>query len=201
MTSIIQIRSKSASWWVTSGQCVFLALLGVCVAIKPGFVIKRDEAGLSNYGVHAVTVAPYTLAFVGCVVGSLIASCHVSNSVSHRWMVWSLRGYAALMGAVLVTSYVYTLSNNLRIVHVTIGSITLTLLTGWSVWIYQQNTYSPVDVVAIATTIVGYLIAAITIAGAWHLLFAGQVANSVGFTVILVRAVQSTERGHFSPTT
>jgi hypothetical protein len=51
-----------ATWSVALGQVGFAFFLAICVAIHPGLVLKVNEGGMSNYGVHAKTAIPYTLA-------------------------------------------------------------------------------------------------------------------------------------------
>jgi hypothetical protein len=179
---------------IVASQSTFVLFLSLCVAVRPSFTIKRDEGGLSNYGIHAVTVAPYTIAFVACVTGALIGSYRCDATGISRSLSRGLRVYGSLMGAVLVSTYFYSLDSPLRILHVTIGSIALTVTMVWSFWLYRQTMRAAIDRVATAVSVVGYFVAAITIAGGWHLLFIGQAGECVGFAVILIRASLSIDR-------
>ena len=48
--------------YIVWGQILFVLFIGVCVALHPGIVLKSNEGGVSNYGIHIKTALPYTLA-------------------------------------------------------------------------------------------------------------------------------------------
>src|SRR5579863_9394659 len=56
--------------YVVLGELAFLVFTAVSIAMHPGFVLKGNEGGLSNYGVHIATAVPYTLAL------ALLALCN-----------------------------------------------------------------------------------------------------------------------------
>jgi len=41
-------------------QCTFFAFLALCIVLMPGILFRRNEGGMSNYGIHTVTVIPYS---------------------------------------------------------------------------------------------------------------------------------------------
>ena len=67
-TTFARRRSTSDQWHayrlMVTGEVAFVLFTGVCVALHPGFVLKRNEGGLSDYGVHIKTTVPYTLSLV-----------------------------------------------------------------------------------------------------------------------------------------
>ena len=56
------------------GEVLFLFFTAVSVALHPGFVLQRDEGGMSNYGLHVKTAVPYTLALALLVLYSARAA-------------------------------------------------------------------------------------------------------------------------------
>ena len=53
------MNSRAAAH-IALGQISFGFFITVCVALPPGFVLKSNEGGVSNYGVHLKTALPYT---------------------------------------------------------------------------------------------------------------------------------------------
>ena len=53
------MNSRAAAH-IALGQISFGFFITVCVALHPGFVLKWNEGGVSNYGVHLKTALPYT---------------------------------------------------------------------------------------------------------------------------------------------
>ena len=76
-------RSTSARWGavlnMVRAEVAFLVFTGVCVALHPGFVLKGNEGGLSDYGVHLKTALPYTLSLVLLVAYNLRAASLVTD--------------------------------------------------------------------------------------------------------------------------
>ena len=61
------MNSRAAAH-IALGPISFGFFITVCVALHPGFVLKWNEGGVGNYGVHLKTALPYTLA-LGLVAG------------------------------------------------------------------------------------------------------------------------------------
>ena len=82
-----------SSKYVTYGQWNLIVFVLLCLSIHPGFVLKRDEGGFSNYGVHIRTVVPYTLTYLGCVIFTLLAAKYLPASGTLRgfWQSCSAR--------------------------------------------------------------------------------------------------------------
>ena len=104
-----------SSKYVTYGQWNLIVFVLLCLSIHPGFVLKRDEGGFSNYGVHIRTVVPYTLTYLGCVIFTLLAAKYLPAS-GHitRVLAIVLRSYALLCFLLLVSTYGYTLNAPLK---------------------------------------------------------------------------------------
>ncbi|HEV7958488.1 MAG TPA: hypothetical protein VGP11_03405, partial [Acidimicrobiales bacterium] len=104
-----KLSSPSSARDVLWGQIGFAVFIGVCVALHPGFVLKANEGGISDYGVHAKTVAPYTLALgLPGVLTFLAAQRLHTLSPAARQLRAVLFTYSALITLTLLSTYPYT---------------------------------------------------------------------------------------------
>ncbi len=54
----MKTKGQWAVTYVVRGEFAFLLFTGVCVALHPGIVLKWNEGGMSNYGLHLKTAVP-----------------------------------------------------------------------------------------------------------------------------------------------
>lgn len=180
------IRSRTGALLVIGQLCLFVGL-GVAVALHPGFVLKADEGGISNYGVHLETFLPYTFAFAGCATCSVLAARRSRGSGAVGRQLSVLLGtYGAVLVATLLSTYLYKLGDALRLVHDGIGGVTLAFEFGAALWLFARLR-TRTDAALLVGQAVGSALAALTAAGALHLLFVGQAMASVGFGLLLIR--------------
>ncbi len=173
---------------IAIGQICFGFFIAVCVALHPGFVLKWNEGGMSNYGVHAKTVVPYTLA-LGLVAGFSYSAARWidrSDAVSAR-LRRVLVVYGWLVVAVLVSTYFYSLNTTLRDVHMTIGTGLTAFAAGASWWMYRLSGGHALDAALLGVQLLGDVLALATLVGALHVLFASEVLAWVGYGSLLVR--------------
>jgi len=173
------------------GQLSLLVFLGVCVALHPGLVLKWNEAGLSNYGVHLKTAIPYTLAFALSGVFSLRAAQLTSvHDTPTRVLRVVLVAYAVLCVAALVSTYGYTDSPTLHHVHVVIGITFMLFEPAASLWCYRRVRAARANRIWLGVEAAGLALAVIDYEAVLHVLFLAQLLTGVGFGVLLVRAVR-----------
>ena len=174
---------------VALGQISFAAFIAICVALHPGFVFNSNEGGLSNYGVHAKTVVPYTLALALAAGFTLRAARinHRSRS-SHRFER-VLNTYGALTLLTLVTTYGYTLNKPLKDLHVGVGVVITVFEFAASVWMYRE--IKSLHFV-FAAGLVGFALAIVTFFGALHVLFLTQLLIGGAFALLLIRTSAET---------
>lgn len=174
---------------VLAGQVAFFTFTALCVALHPGFVLKANEGGISNYGIHLKTVIPYSLAFATPSVMSLRAArrLHVTEGAAFP-LRGALRLYAALLVTTLVTTYPYSLNDALKDLHDAVGVavVVFEMVTGALIVRALHRGRA-----VLAVEFAGFVVGAITFVGAWHLLFVAQIVTGVAFAVILVTATQS----------
>jgi hypothetical protein len=163
--------------WIGIGS--FLAGLGACVAIRPRDVLSRDEGGISNYGVHAGTAAPYTAAFLLGAAGLWVAGARAGRVRVGRRASTALRGVAVLLVVVLATTYPYQHGHALRDLHVAAGALAVVGVTAASAGA-AVAVRRPPGWCALAVELAGALLGLTTLLGATHLLFASQALVALG---------------------
>jgi len=175
---------------VTASQVCFVALLGVCVALKPGLVIKRDEGGVSNYGVHWETVIPYTLAYA-LDAGLLVRAARLLDSTASAGLRRVFLALSLLLVLTLVSTFDYTSVAALHHVHDVIGAV-LVAFEGASVpWLWRLTRRRFAADVGVLVTFAGLVLCLLASVGAWHALFVGQVFVIAGDAPLLVGATKS----------
>jgi hypothetical protein len=170
---------------VTRSQLAFALFIAVCVALHPGVVLKINEGGLSNYGVHLTTALPYTLALALASTLSYRAtrSLHTSRRESRHFKLLLLI-YSGLALLTLATTFGYTLDTPQRDLHVAVGVVITVFECAASVWMYYVVRHL---VLVLAVGLIGFVLAILTFFGVVHLLFFSQVLIGGAFALLLVR--------------
>jgi hypothetical protein len=170
-------------------QVAFFGLLLVCIALHPGYLFSHDEGGISNYGVHAETVAPYTgaLGLAAMLVVAAARSVRAPDPVARRF-AGGLVSFGVLLALVLASTYPYQHGVALRDVHFAVGTAAICFEAVAACWLVAKVRAEPPDVAACAVELAGVVLAACTVAGVVHLLFASQLVTSGAFGVLLVRS-------------
>lgn len=178
---------------MTISQWSLLGLLSLAVALHPGYVWRWNEVGLSNYGVHPETAVPYTLA-LGLAGGFALASAKVlpPRDQTRRRLRHVLATYGTLVLLILASTYGYRLNPTLKTIHVTINVATVLFFSVAAVWIIARFP-SRSNVGWLAVQLFGVVLAVIDFANLLHVLLAAQLLLGVGFGVLVVRAVRSSE--------
>jgi hypothetical protein len=171
---------------IVLGQVSFLVFLSISVALHPGFVLKVDEGGISNYGIHLKTAIPFSLAFILCSCFSFEAARHYrSPDVTIRRLRYLLSTYSGLLALTLLSTYGYKLNVGLKDAHITVGVLTITFELVAAAWIYAQLR-GGWDTAFMVLQLVGFVLAGLTFFGALQLLFLGQALVDVGFAFLLI---------------
>ncbi len=179
---------------VLAGQVAFAGFLAVAVALHPGLVLKADEGGVSNYGIHLETAGPYSLAFVVCAACSLAAARRCPRvERSERAFAVLLVAYAVLLLLTLVSTFGYTLDRVLKDAHLVVGGALLVFQFLASSWLYAGRR-TVRDATFLGVEVAGSVVAVLTVLGAFHLLFAGQAVAALGFGLLLIRRATDVNR-------
>jgi hypothetical protein len=181
-------HSWRAATFVGVGQWGFAFGVALCVVIHPGFVLKANEGGVSDYGVHVKTALPYCLALALAAGGAYLAATHARDSTSlpPRLRV-VLLCYAVLIVLTLASTFGYTLDKPQRDVHVGVG-ITLTVFeVVASLWMYRERRS---DLGLLLVQLAGVIVAGLTIVGLIHLLFVSEIVTGASFAILLFRTTR-----------
>jgi hypothetical protein len=174
---------------VTTGQVTFALFIAFCVALSPHYVLGRNEGGISNFGVHAKTVVPYSIALLTPALLSFGASrLGVRANPRRRQLRCVLVNYSALLLLTLLTTYTYKINTALKDIHVGVGAIITVFEMGASLWMYRELRAM---VAVLLVEFVGFVLATLTIFGALHLLFVTQMMVGVAFAVFLIQTCRS----------
>jgi hypothetical protein len=178
---------------VLYGQVLMAVFFTVCVALHPGFVLKRDEGGVSNFGVHLKTCIPYSAAYAAAGVSSWIVGTRARAPGGLHDVGRILRVYAVLLMVTLTTTYFYTLSILSHDLHIMVGGVLFAfeVMTSW--WMVRRLGRRR-DWLWLAVQWTGSVLAALTIAGTLEVLFLSQVIAGVGYAVVLVSYCRSRVR-------
>jgi hypothetical protein len=182
------VRSWRAATFVGVGQWGFAFGVALCVVIHPGFVLKANEGGVSDYGVHVKTAVPYYLALALAASGAYFAATHARDSTSLPTRLRALLlCYAVLIALTLVSTFGYRLDTPQRDVHVGVGIVLTVFEVVASLWMYRERRG---DLGLVLVQLAGVVVAGLTIVGLIHLLFVSEIVTGASFAVLLFRTTR-----------
>ncbi len=176
-----------------SRQLSLFGFMGLAIALRPGLVLKWNEAGVSSYGDHLKTVVPYSLALALAGVLAVGASRASAHDPSRRALRWLLDVYGVLMLATLVSTYGYTSNPIVRSIHVAVNVTTALYLSGASLSFFRRTRATRVDAGWLVVQLLGLTLAIVDYVKLLHVLFMAQPLAGVGFGVLSVRALRRLE--------
>jgi len=184
-------RTSEPARLVLLGQLSLFAFLFVCFLFNPHFLLESNEGGVSNYGVYARTIVPYTLAFGGCGVLTLWAARLVPEASREQRQ---LRLWLALFGllylAVLVTTYPYKINHAFDGVHIVAGVVLLVAELAAGAWFALARPRNTANIALLGALLFSFTLAALTFFGRLHILFIAELATSAAFGALLFRATR-----------
>lgn len=188
--------TRSARDWVVRAQWSLLVFLVAAIAIHPGLVLKWNEAGLSNYGIHAATVVPYSLALGLCAAFSTAGARSLgATGPPARRLRALLLVYAGLMVLSLLSTYTYTLNVVAKDAHIVVDVTTALFDVAASWWMYRRLRAGPSDGVWLGVQMAGSVLALVDFLGLLHVLFVSQALAALGFGVLVVYATGRASHG------
>ncbi len=189
VTKYTQPVSTPVSNSVRLSQWCLALFCAVCIALHPGLVLKWNEAGFSNYGIHIETAIPYSIAFLGCAFFAARAArllVELRSSARHFAVVLAM--YAVLMFCSLVSTYGYTLNHFLKDIHTVVGIVTMLFEPLASLWMYRRLRKTAWTRTLLILESAGLAAAAIDYFAILHVLFLAQVVTAFAFGALLVRS-------------
>jgi hypothetical protein len=179
---------NSAVTYMVRGELLFLFFIAVSVALHPGFVLKSDEGGMSNYGLHVKTAVTYTLAIgLLALYNRHAASFFDGHDRRSRVLRFLLRAYCAVLLSVLLSTYFYSLNVGLKDLHFALGTLLIVVVGFGSLWMYQLWRVSMTVTVLLIIQLTGDTLALLTVFVSVHVLFLAEMLSNVGFACLLIR--------------
>lgn len=168
-------------------QAVFLA---ICVVIMPRYLLGDIQGGVSNYGVEAATIVPFSIGFLWSSYLVYRAAAALPRQTKRRdSVVRALLFISLLFVMVTLSTYTYKLSGLLNAVH-TGAAVALFLmelgLAGWFVFVLSRRLR---NFVFLGVFTAGFALALLTFIGVLHLLFIAEVLTNLAFGLIMISAV------------
>jgi hypothetical protein len=176
--------------YIVWGQILFVLFIGVCIALHPGIVLKSNEGGVSNYGIHVKTALPYTLALGLLALYSRRAAVLYSKSDPlTRRLRRVLTAYSVIVIVMQFSTYVYSLNHILRDIHISFGTVLITFEAFAAMWMFGRIR-KVWDGVFLVIQLAGALLALVTIVGVLHVLFLAEELANTGFACLLIHTAQ-----------
>lgn len=175
---------------------LFFGLL-ICTVLIPHFLFESNEGGVSNYGMYAKTIVPYTLGFGICGFATLLAAQSVSKTMVDRMVLYPLLVILGILySLVLVSTYPYKVSASFDQLHQLAGVLLLAYSVGTGIWLTIFKARSSATLLLFFAQLVGFLLAVATYLGFLHMLFIAELVESTAFGALLVVSVARLSRAH-----
>lgn len=187
------LRRSNAATLVALGQWGFAGGVAIAVALHPGFVLKANEGGISDYGVHLKTAVPYDLALLFAAAGAYLAATHARDSTNlARGLRLVLLTYATLVALTLASTFGYSLDRPQRDLHVGVGIVLTVFEVVASLWMCRERHG---DLALLLIQLAGLALGALTVVGLIHLLFVSEIMTGGSFALVLCRSTRQLSSG------
>ncbi len=184
-------RASSSVLYAQLSLALFLAL---CISLQPGMVLKWNEAGLSNYGVHIKTAVPYSLAFSVCALLTFVAARRLEGTSTPRLRLRVLLvTYGILNLLALASTYGYTLNAPPKHWHMVVGISLMLFEPLGALWLFPHVEGRTAARWWLGAELAGLVLGVIDFAAILHILFLAQLVTGVSFGVLLVSATRRVE--------
>jgi hypothetical protein len=190
----VTFEYRRALRYIVAGEVSYLFFVVVCVALHPGYVLKWNEGGISNYGIHEKTAVFYTLALGLLALYSHWAAQIYDDGQRLRRLRALLDAYAAVVTAVLLSTYFYSRNVQLKELHFGLGTVLVVLAAAGSLWLYRLWPPSVGVSVLLSVQLFGDALAFATAVGALHVLFIAEMVSNIGFASLLIRTAYRYDR-------
>lgn len=193
------MRTRAGAYIVYS-QLSLLCFMAVCLALHPSLVLKWNEAGLSNYGIHIKTAVAYTLGLALCSFFAFAAARALgtqSRLAMHVRLLLNVYGGLVLFS--MLSTYGYTLNTPLKLLHIVSDIGTILFGTGASLWMFARLRATRSDTVWLAIQIAGFVLALVDFFKVLHVLFLAQALAGLGFGFLIVHAVRRSSGSIHAP--
>lgn len=186
---LVTTMTSKAVRYLVIAQLSLFGFLFVCFLLLPTFLLRSNEGGVSNYGVHFLTVIPYTLAFGLCSIYTYLAARELpANSSTHTNLRRVLLCLSVLFFVLLLTTYPYKLNQMWNNIHIYAGVVLMVYEIAVGIWLAAFVAQGYLTILILLVQLVGFILAAFTFYGVGHHLFIAESVASLAFSVLLIRS-------------
>ncbi len=186
------MAGQMAVRYVQISQICLYGFLTVCTLLLPHFLFERNEGGVSNFGVHAVTAIPYSLAFgLGGIYMLRAAAALPSDTRSKNTLRYVLTALGVLMLLVLATTYPYKVNSLFDNFHIAVSELYFFAEFTAGIWFAAYLSRNTINFLLMGLQIIGLLLALFTLLGLLHILFLSQIMAGGAFAILMVRSVSN----------
>jgi len=191
------MRRHAAVRYVWLSQLSLWACLTVCTILMPHFLFERNEGGVSNYGVHALTVVPYSLAFGLGGTFLLMAAYHLPTlrEIPRHRLQFVLAMLGCLLLLVLLTTYPYKVNKFYNQLHIYTSTALFVVELLTAIWMALRLAPDRIKLSLFTMQVFGSALSLLTLVGVLHVLFISQFIVGVSFGALLVRTMSQVMNG------
>lgn len=169
-------------------QVSFFIFISLCILLIPSFLFASNEGGISNYGVHYLTVIPFSIAFF--LSGFFVfraAQCIPKSSNRLKQLGYILYTLAVLSLLVLLSTYPYKVNKSFTRLHLLIGLIVFFFESITAIWLSLRLQKNLWNIVLLTIQALGFILGVLTLMGTVRLLFIVQLVTTFSFGFLLIR--------------
>jgi hypothetical protein len=182
------VNRWSTSSLVIGSQLALAAALASCVPLMPNFLFSSTMGGVSNYGVHARTVVPYSAGIVIAALLLLRASAQLALTGQDRVLALLCRITGALLLLNLLSTYPYQVAAPWDVLHKGCAILLAVAELVGAIAVAVLLLRDRAGYIAMTVAVVAFAVMALTLFGLLHVLFVAEVTTGVAFGILLVRA-------------
>lgn len=182
----MQIDSSFRHYLIRSQLLIYATWL-ICILLAPASL--SANSGLSYFGVHKLTIVPFSFGMLASAY-FILKSLHFQSNeqIKSRWFNYALRAIALCMVGIIITPYSFGswFDTAHRTFGISLFSIQL-LLALWQVFI--KRSWSNYGLLALQIT--GGLISLVYLNPTHGYLIQGQLLFQMAFSIILLRNLRA----------
>jgi hypothetical protein len=190
------MHHKAVRYAFYSQLCLFIFLL-ICTLLMPHFLFERNEGGVSNYGVHALTILPYTLAYGLSAILMIRSALFISKKGGlYTRMRQTVMIIALLYLIVLISTYPYKINHTFDVLHIYLGIVLFIAETAAAVWFALVVAKTGWNRVLLSIQLMSSIALLLTLVGYVHILFVAEIAASLAFGALFVTTTADLVKPH-----
>jgi hypothetical protein len=183
------MRHKAVRYSVLSQLFLYL-FVGLCMIINPHFLTQSDEGGISNYGLYAKTVVPYSLGLglSGILVLRVVKHLPHDN-LQYKSLKRALTAVGIMYLLVLLSTYPYHVSNTFKDIHLLMSTALLASEMSVGIWAMKTIGKDKLGLKLFVMQIIGFALVFLVLGGFLHILMVAELVAGLPFAAILIKTM------------